>query len=333
MTQIDKLEEYKLESGELTPPQLFPYWARILDKWDSYAISSKGQHLNFYIVETSFGKVLISMPYIGYGSCFTSTEGIKELFSDLEAFARDNDCLTMSVCTHPLATVPFDKYHDLFDYDYSYKNFCQISTIDKHPLESVSHKRRMAFNSEIARCSREGYIIDKHPDAEIYDQWLECYKSRVTDLDAIPFPDWFFDNYYRESQKDDKVDFWVVRDESTILGGIFCARGNNIVDYCTSAFKTEYRKLYPTTYILNEYFNDAVSRGIKYFNWQSSPVKNEGTYNFKKRWGAEEYEHYYFAKTLAPLENILEIPLQKIKKELVGCYMLPYSLWGEEPKK
>ena len=344
MIRIDRLKEFSSPRGKmLMPPQLSAYWAKILDSTTRtcYVIYAEDngiirEQLNFCIMKCSFGNFLISMPYIAYGSCFdvANKKYLNKLFSELEKFALETDCLAMSICTHPLASLPFDAYHDVFNYSFSYKNFCQISELDSPPLSKLTHKRRMAFRNEISKIEKDSdYFIDTNPDENTFNKWFQVYSERIQELGGNPLPKWFYFNYYKESQTNDKIDFWVLRNDSVVLGGIFCSIGKNIVDYGTSAFRSDYRKLYPTTFLLNRYFEKLIKEGIRYFNWQSSPYKAEGVYNYKKRWGAKDYEHYYFSKNLVDINEITAIPLSAIERELAGCYVLPYTLWGGEVKK
>lgn len=65
-----------------------------------------------------------------------------------------------------------------------------------------------------------------------------------------------------------------------------------------------------------------------WFNWQSSKSRNDGTYLYKRRWGAEEYNHCYLSKPLVDIDEITSIPLETVKEEANGCYILPYGVWG-----
>jgi hypothetical protein len=276
------------------------------------------------------------MPYIAYGSCLEAEhcQVLRELFHSLEEFAIENNCLALSICTHPLSTVTVDRIHEYFDYTHAQKNFCQISKITGHPILSMNHHRRMAFSSEIARMNaRPEFFIDKDPERNTFEAWYEIYKMRILDLGSKPLPHEFYVSYYQGSKTCESINFWVVRSEYEVIGGVFITTGKNIADYGTSAFDTAYRHLYPTTFLLNAYFHEAIRNGTGYFNWQSSPDRAGGVFKYKQRWGAEVYEHYYLSKTLVDLKELTSIPLSAIRHELAGSYLLPFSLWGEEIKK
>ncbi|MFA5137141.1 MAG: GNAT family N-acetyltransferase [Patescibacteria group bacterium] len=316
---ITTLRESDAMHGVLVPPQMMKYWADIIDA-PTYVVSDDHNQINFAIMEFSFGKFAVGMPYMGYG-CMPDRY-IPHLLDEMEDIARAEGCLAMSVGTHPLSVQPHHTYPGFYTQD----NFCQISELDVHPVKKLSHHRRMAFQNEISKLPEE-YFIDTSPSAAVFDQWLDVYKSRCADQGATPFPDWFFVNYYITSGFSD-IEFWVVRSRDEVLGGAFIAIGEGIADYGTSAFTTASRKYNPTTHLLDALFTHLIGRGIKYFNWQSSKSRNDGTYLYKRRWGAEEYNHCYLSKPLVDIDEITSIPLETVKEEANGCYILPYGVWG-----
>lgn len=343
MIAIDKLSNILIDlDKEIIPPQLDSMWSRIIDsdvKTCYAAIYSENnkvkEQMNFCVSKCSFGNVLIPLPYASYGSLFDpkNTIGVKEMLVELENFARDMDCILFTISTHPLSQITFGEHKNILDYDYSFRNFCQISDVSIHPLKRLSHHRRMAFKNEISKIDIfEELYIDKSPDISTFNLWFDVYTERFKEFGSVPLPYKFYYNYWEESQKRKNVDFWVITNGVDVIGGVFIIIGKNIADYGTSVFDMNYGFLYPTTHLLNQYFNKMNDDGVRYFNWQSSPARNDGVYNYKKRWGAKEYEHYYFSKLLVDVEYIQNIPLETVKKEMVGSYMLPYSIWGGKIK-
>jgi hypothetical protein len=256
------------------------------------------------------------------------------MFRQLEQFAIENECLSLSISTHPLSTVPFDTHREFFDYEYSFANFCQMSDLIVHPFIGMNHHRKMAFKNEISKLSsRPEWYIDEHPSEELFKLWFNIYIEKMKLFGSIPLPYEFYYKYWRESLRHENIDFWIVTNGDDVMGGVFFAVGKNIVDYCTSLFDDKYSSLNPTTYLLNQYISMMVENGTQYFNWQSSPVRSGGVYNYKKRWGAKDYDHYYFSKVLRDLDDISAIPFDIIRNETAGHYVLPYSIWGEKLEK
>lgn len=326
---------------DLIPPQLCSYWSSVLDSDDraTYVVYDIEhgvikEQLNFCVMKFSFGKVLVSMPYMGYGCCFSAgnEQHAKDIFTALTRFAREEGCLSMTVCTHPLATLPIESTRSIFDYDFQRSNFCQVSELDAHPFNKMNHHRRMAFQNESSKLHKRcpAAFIDPAPSEDVFAEWFDVYKSRYNDLGGAAFPDWFFYNYYQASKMTDDIEFCVVRTDDEVLGGVFFAVGKGIVDYGTSAFTTASRDLSPTTHLLDLAFHHFMFRGVRYFNWQSSPEIDGGVFNYKKQWGALTKTHYYLIKLLAGVGEITSTPLDVVKKEAAGCYILPYEMWDNE---
>lgn len=320
----------------IIPSQMYKHWANILDSKNKkcYAsiIKDNGtivEQINFCMIKTSFGKFLVSMPYIGYGSCFflENKTILKLLIDEVLKFAAENDCLNVSISTHPLSTLTFEDYRRIFDFNYSKTVDCQMSVVADHPLEEMNHKRRMAFKNEISKIEKSDAFIDKSPSDNIFEEWYKVYLDRFSDIGGMPNSRNFFKALHIISRESHDVDFWVLRDDDLVIGGVIFEKGKGIIDYTTSAFRTEYRKQYPTTYVLNEYFKEMVKGERIFFNWQGSGG-NEGVKKYKKRWGAQDMQQSYLAKNLVPVEEILAIPLEKVKHELMRCFVLPYELWG-----
>ena len=321
---------------ELVPPQLNPFYANFIDSDvdTCYTIYNEDKNnsrikeqLNFVLMKRPYGTFLVSMPYIGYGSCLdvNNKKHLKELFFELERFAVEHGCLTMSFCNHPLSNINFNDMKHVFGYSFSHNSTCQISFLDVHPLEKLSHKRRSAFKNEISKSVKAGFSIVKKPDRDMFNSWYDVYVSRFNDIDAVSNSKKFFLGLYNESVRNHDVDFWVVKDDNVVVGGVFFEKGKGIVDYTTSAFLTSYHKFFPTTFLLDNYF-DSIIGSMSYFNWQGSGG-NDGVFNYKRRWGAVCYDQFYYAKNLVPLKRITSIPLEIIKSDLFRCFVLPYSLW------
>ena len=330
-------------SKDLIPPQLGGYWADIIDSGTrtcfavlGYEGGSRKEQISFCVTKTTFGRFLFAMPFVGYGCCFDAVNIplIREMMDKLEDVAKENDCLAMSLCTHPLSNLPSEFHKTIWPgHQYAYENFCQVSELARgHPLNSLSHRDRMVFGAEIARLSKSGFSIESSPTQEDFFQWYAVYVKRFAEFGVTPLPKEMFARYLDESHGGN-VDFWMAKSrQEGVIGGIIFTKGQGIVDYNISACDSEHRRFYATTSILNAYLTKCIEDGVRYFNWQSSPGRNSGTYRYKARWGGDEYTHHYLSKALAPLEQITSIPLRVLKSELPFCYVLPYSLWGE-PRK
>jgi hypothetical protein len=270
------------------------------------------------------------MPFIGYGCCFdtVNTDDAKAILKELEDLARQEDCLTMSISTHPLQTLDINK---VWDAPYAIKNYCQMLDVTEHPFNMMSSKRRNAFRNETQYVKkRSSFFIDNDPDRACFDKWYKVYLKLSEEQNSVPQRKDLFEKYWKMPRTD--IDFWVLRNDQEVAGGIFFAKGKGITDYNTSAFDSKFKELCCTTHVLDAYFSNMAKNGGRFFNMQSSKKFQDGTYRYKERWGAELRWHDIVSKNLVDLQSITCIPLETIKNELPGCFVLPYSLWDPREK-
>jgi hypothetical protein len=98
------------------------------------------------------------------------------------------------------------------------------------------------------------------------------------------------------------------------------------VDYFSPVFRSDYRHLSPNTYLLNEAFTDFRRRGVRFFNWQSSPDRS-GVYEYKARWGAHESRHFYMSVLLRSESRLLRVPVTQVREDYPLRFVLPHSAW------
>jgi len=333
--EITEMARYdKQLDKHFIPPQLMSYWHHLFDDDLSrpYVINAHDgdraiEQINFVIMERPYGRFLFAMPFIGYG-CYLNIEHKEEasaILSVLEEFAISNDCLTMSVSTHPLQALRID---DMLDFPFVHHNHCQMLPIaGKHPFQRLSTKHRKSFRNEISHFRRESdLVVDREPTRAHFDMWYDVYLKLCGTHGTVPQTKELFLRYWEQS-KVGNIDFWVLRNDDEVAGGIFCAKGRRIIDYNTSAFDPDLGKLSCTTVVLNEYFNHLLEEDVTFFNMQSSKRLGDGTYNYKRRWQPFLAWHDIYSKNLVEIDHIREIPLEAIKRDLPGCYVLPYEIW------
>lgn len=71
---------------------------------------------------------------------------------------------------------------------------------------------------------------------------------------------------------------------------------------------------------------DSIHAGYNRWNWGGTWITQEGVYNFKKKWGTEDYPYYYYNKIYD--KKILEIEKQELLEEFEYFYVIPFSVLG-----
>jgi hypothetical protein len=328
-----------LDSLEFVPAQHDPRWSQVYAKLDNeefYIIVARENRKiigisNFTVFRGPLGAIVHANPYMGYGGCSCAAdrrgELIPSIMTALLDWACNSGCVTVSVATPPFSEELFDLYIDAMRPDHYYRNFYQYHYLNEHPLEKLKPKRRQAFTSEIKRAKSSGITITRAVDVSQLDAWLDIYEARYAFIGARPLPRTFHKMLWETFAPIDKAQLDLAYNDGELLGGTLFLVGRGIVDYFSTAFKTESMNLYPGTLILHDALYRFIELGIKRFNWQSSPGRDSGVYNFKKRWGSLEGEYLILTKVLGDAKVFTSKTLSEVRDAYGAHFVLPYSLW------
>ncbi|HYI09614.1 MAG TPA: GNAT family N-acetyltransferase [Thermoanaerobaculia bacterium] len=273
--------------------------------------------------------VVNSLPYIAYGGPHArDAETTDLLLLGLREIAQSLGADVLSVGTSPLLTEEEElAYVAAIAPTHIFENGVQLQPLDPHPLEQLSKKRRDAIESEIRRGERAGLVaIDRLDDAQL-EEWLDIYRARYAEIGAAPYPDEFHRQLHRRTVPAGIAELRGLVDATgRLLGGIAFLVSQREATYFSSAFVSDVRHLYPTTFLLNHAFHAFRARGIRTFNWHSSPSQG-GVHAYKQRWGAADHRHFYLAALLRPDTRLFELSADEIRMLFPFRFVLPFSAW------
>jgi hypothetical protein len=324
-----------------TPPELLPVhhpvWLDVLralgeDAQGVVAVGETGELCGWllYTVTRREGiSVVNSLPYIAYGGPYADDEGVSDaLLRHLRELAVDLGADVLSVGTSPLLTAEQEQtYLSAIAPTHKFENRVQLQSLATHPLEQLSKKRRDAIESELRRGERAFAAIE-HLDENQLEEWLAIYRTRYAEIGATPYPDEFHRQLHRRAVPAGVAEIRgvVERDTGRLIGGIAFLVSKREATYFSSAFRTEARHLYPTTFLLNAAFHGFRARGVETFNWHSSPAQG-GVHAYKQRWGASEHRHFYLAALLRKDTRLFERSPAEVRQLFPLRFVLPFDAW------
>lgn len=284
--------------------------------------------LPFLIYKGELGNVIQSNPMIGYGGIVAKDEYKKQAFKCLIdkmiLIGQENSCITATIGTSILDD-NLELYEEIFKPDFKKANVYQYNTLDDLPLNKISSKRRNEYKRKIKAFESLDFKLIFN-DRNMIDDWYDIYKKRFHDISANTFPKSLFEGIFDSLVLSNHGDFVIIKLENDFIGGAFCFYNKNVVDWYIGVFDTKFMELNPNIYLLNILHKLYCNKKIRLFNWESSPTKN-GVYEFKRRWGAKEKEHYYITKILCKKERLYSLKIEEIKKFYKGIYVAPYDIF------
>jgi hypothetical protein len=113
--------------------------------------------------------------------------------------------------------------------------------------------------------------------------------------------------------------------EGEMIGGLMMVWSPKVASYYIPCSLTEARSLQPSTVLIDAAMTEAREQGIEFWNWESSPGRDSGVYQFKKKWGAVESEYRIYIQTFAGQDRLRELGRAGITREFPYYFVWPFD--------
>jgi hypothetical protein len=276
------------------------------------------------------GGVVTSLPYVAYGGPAVVRGGAATavaLTRWLLAAARARGVVAVGVGLSPFTQDDISAAVAAgLDANARYDNFAQVQPLDPHPLRQVPKARRDTLASLVRRAERGGVRVGPSSDPAEFEAWLGIYRARYSELGARPLDDAFHRGALARGGAPGRVEFWSARKGERLLGGSLFLIGDGVVDYFSSAYATdpEARALAPNTLQLSAAFGAFAARGLRWFNWQSSPGRG-GVYQYKAGWGAAERAQPYVCWIAPDAHALRALTPAEVVRGYPARFVIPFD--------
>jgi hypothetical protein len=271
---------------------------------------------------------------IAYNSLayYGSNGGVIQHQVDIEAKlalvdAFYNQAAVNKACSATLITNPLEQDADLYnqhiDFDFRDERIGQIThlngvTSEEELLKLFENPRPR----NIRRAIKEGVMVEKNYSQDAIDFLFKTHEQNLQAIGGLPKDRSFFDQIERHMHLNDWAIFTAKLNNKPIAA-LLLFYFNHTVEYFTPATVEAFRSSQPLSLIIFRSMLDAIDRGFKNWNWGGTWLSQGGVYDFKKRWGTQDYPYFYFTKIFNPLleSQNREFLLEYYK----GFYLIPFS--------
>jgi serine/alanine adding enzyme len=226
-----------------------------------------------------FGQFAVSIPFINYGGIVSRYWNVAQ--SILEA-SRD------LLATHKLSHIEVRSLHKGFDAPFQDKKASLIL-----PLPRTMAELNSQWNAKLrAQCKKaENFSpILAEGKLELLDQFYDVFSRNMRDLGTPVYSKNFFRNILTSPLN--SFILVVSIENRPVSCGFFIA--NNDTLEIPWASTIESANIYNTNmYLYREALRIAIEKGFNFFDFGRSTI-NAGTYKFKRQWGAEPVQHYWY---------------------------------------
>lgn len=305
-----------------------------IDNFNYYYIVCKENEIikgimPFVLYINKLGNIIHSMPFIGYGGIATIEDDKYEAFKCieefLEEFSKENNVKLITICTPPFKNDYYKLYKQIFKPDFERKNFYQYLDLEEDIFKNMKSKFRGNLRRNVRKCEHYGVNIVENNSLDYLRNWYDnVYVKRLTETACSIYPFSVFQTVIRYFSKDRFKMLYAVLEDKIIGGGLYLNQGIS-VDNFMRVVDSEYFYTQAGTYLDYYSIKYAMELGVEYYNWQSCDEIGSSIYKYKEDWGSKLAYHYYLTKVVGDIGVLKNTPLNIIKKEYKGIYVMPYE--------
>lgn len=220
-----------------------------------------------------FGNFLVSLPFVNYGGLLCEDEAAAALLLDAAEDLRRSRGATHVELRHVAA-----RPGGLATKQHKVTMILGLAASDDDQWKAFDPKLR----NQVRKAQKSGLEF-RSGRLELLDDFYEVFARNMRDLGTPVYSKQLF-RHVLEIFPDTSMVAAVMHQGKIIAGGIACwFRGRIEVPWASSV--KDYKAMCPNHTLYWETIRFAIARGLREFDFGRSPP-GEGTYNFKKQWGA-----------------------------------------------
>ncbi|MEI6040057.1 MAG: GNAT family N-acetyltransferase [Candidatus Berkelbacteria bacterium] len=172
-----------------------------------------------------------------------------------------------------------------------YFSTCQIDlslTVEEIWKKLDKGSVRWAIN----KAKKDGVEVVKVNSFEDFRSYHDLNQVTKRNLGVPAHPMKFFENIYQEMPQN--VDIYFAKYKGKIIAGIFNLVFKDTIINAYGASNKKFLKYHPNNLLAWQAIEDGCKNGYKYFDFGRVGQDNNELLNFKKRWGGQEKQLYYY---------------------------------------
>jgi FemAB-related protein (PEP-CTERM system-associated) len=238
-----------------------------------------------YLKSLVFGKFFVSVPFFNYGGIAAENEKIrKNLMEEAIHIARREGAKHIEL-----------RHTENFELGIPVKTSKVLMILDlPETSEELWKSFKSKLRSQIRRPEKEGFTV-KFGQLDEVDSFYEVFAYNMRDLGTPIYTKCLFENILTEFSETARI-CTIYTDEKPIASG-FIIGHKDLLQIPWASTIREYNRLSPNMMLYWNILKFGCEQGYKQFDFGRS-TPDEGTYKFKKQWGAQPvqcYWHYWLA--------------------------------------
>ena len=299
-TEIEiKLEQFKLVSdwtefvskSKTSLPSHNPFWVEIIEKTfghNSYILCARTHGgkliggIPFTVISSPiFGRLAASMPYLNYGGVITEYHDVcTALMQSLYDVRQKLD----------LKQIEVRSIYDGIGKDPSTKKASMLLCLpdsDDEYENTVGSKVRAQYKK-----AEEFHPTARIGKAELLDDFYQVFSRNMRDLGTPVYAKSWFKNILLTTALNAHIIVVYVNNKPVSCG--FLVNHGDLMEIPWASTLKSANKYNTNMWMYRKILSFAIQNKCKYFDFGRSTI-DAGTYKFKKQWGAEPCQHYWYS--------------------------------------
>ena len=184
--------------------------------------------------------------------------------------------MVLSLTSNPFQQ-DLDFYQEFLSPDFLLENFTQFV-----PLNEPSH-RTHGHRNNLNKARRNGYQVTFCESPEEIDAWYAVHQKRHREIGATPLELDLFQKIFHYLIPLGKAQMILIWHEGEIVSGGCYICHHRVVDVYMLSGHVVGKQANPNFLNTETSIQWAKERGLTHYNWQSSPNKHCGVYEYKKQ--------------------------------------------------
>jgi len=290
--------------------------------------------LPLFIKNGPYGRVVNSLPFFGshggfvYRDEFTA-EHCALLLKELDSLMQSNDTLS---CT--LIESPFENnksFYQLFNGNLSDNRIGQITPLPKQDIKTRPDEQLLSLYHQktrnmVRKGLKSGFEIAHDGSLETLQALYSIHKQNIESIGGQAKLWNVFESIYEVFDYDTDYRIYTARKDGKIVSALLLFYFKNTVEYFTPATLEEYRSEQPlSALIYNAMLDAVVGKKMHFWNWGGTWLNQTGVYQFKSRWGTEDYPYRYHIKMVATPDKLNQATKNDLLSSYANFYTIPFD--------
>lgn len=271
----------------------------------------------------SLGKIVNSLPFYGSNGAVLASNDIAWRFlkNCYDAkIAGSSEVAATTLITNPLLTT--DNYENIKHNinDYRIGQFTKIGFHESHEehLMNLFHYKTRNMVRKAQKQNLEVVV-----DNTQIDFLFETHKKNMSAIGGKAKTKKFFEIFPEIylANKDYKI--YVAKEDGVSIAALLLFYHNQTVEYYTPVIVEEYREKQPLSLLIFQAMKEASENGYSLWNWGGTWATQDGVYRFKKRWGTDDINYYYY--TQINNEEIFNSSKETLLEQYADMFVIPFN--------